>query len=138
MSAQWQLSSNDSLERVLSILTALWHAMARPERARRLRQLVFALLLVWGVLALAQLIWAFLPRPQSELPAQSTILNPIDSLSFAATVEPIDLETMRSWHLFGEACQEPRSNVYSAVQRGLLSSSFVCFLISGDKQVDPI
>jgi general secretion pathway protein C len=64
---------------------------------------VALLLLVWATLALTELIWAFLPRPEVITPIE---LNPLESGSRAETAESIDVEAMRSWHLFGVIGEE--------------------------------
>ena len=105
MSGQWYQSSNESLGQLTNALKAAWHALAKPERARRVRQLILLLLLVWGVFALAELVWTFFPRSTVELPPESSILNPMESRTGSSEVESVNLDTMLSWHLFGVAGQ---------------------------------
>ena len=103
MSTQGHHSSIDSLERATNAVTGVWHALAQPERARRVRQAVTLLLLVWAILALTDLIWAFLPRPEVNIPIE---LNPLESRSGGRITEPVDVGTMLSWHLFGVVGEE--------------------------------
>lgn len=105
LSGQWYQSSNESLGQATNALTTAWHALAKPERARRVRQVIVLILLVWGVFALAELVWTFFPRSTAILPPESSILNPMESRSGSAPAESVDLEAMVSWHLFGVAGQ---------------------------------
>ncbi|MEH6571000.1 MAG: type II secretion system protein GspC [Halioglobus sp.] len=70
-----------------------------------MRQLILLLLLVWGVFALAELLWTFFPRNTAALPPANSILNPMESGTGSSETESVDLDTMLSWHLFGEAGQ---------------------------------
>jgi general secretion pathway protein C len=83
------------------------HALAEPARARRLRQLIIALLALWAVAAVVRLAWALLPSAEAELPADLKIINPVVSQTETATVAAVDLDKMQSWHLFGIAAAEP-------------------------------
>lgn len=106
MSGQWQHSSSEGLDRAGSALAALWQFLSQPERARRIRQLVALLLLLWIALALAELFWSFLPRSGARLPPESVILNPMESRQIVSDATPVDIEAMTDWHLFGEAGAE--------------------------------
>lgn len=112
MSGQWYQSSNESLERVTGAVSGLWQAMAKPARARRIRQLVALLLLIWATMALVELIWTFLPRSESVIPAETPILNPMESHSGDTAVASVNVDSMMSWHLFGVAGEsEPAADV---------------------------
>jgi general secretion pathway protein C len=106
LSGQWYQRSNESLEQAANALTTAWHALAKPERARRVRQLIVLFLLVWAVFALAEIVWSFFPRSTVVFPSENSMLNPIKSRSGGAAAESVDLEAMLSWHLFGVAGQE--------------------------------
>ena len=103
LSGQWYQRSNESLEQAANALTTAWHALAKPERARRVRQLIVLLLLVWAVFALAEIVWSFFPRSTVVLPPENSMLNPMKSRSGSTAAESVDLEAMLSWHLFGVA-----------------------------------
>lgn len=116
MSGQWYQSSNDSLERATGAVSGLWHALAKPERARRIRQLVLLLLLVWVIMALVELIWTFLPRSESVIPPDTTILNPMEGRSGDTVAAPVNVDSMMSWHLFGvPGASEPTEPVAEAL-----------------------
>jgi general secretion pathway protein C len=103
LAAQWQQGSFDSLDRVGSTVNRWWQTLSQPEHARRLRQGFIALLLVWAVFALVQLVWTFIPRSQSALPTGVEVLNPMESRADVATADKVDIEAMLAWHLFGVA-----------------------------------
>jgi general secretion pathway protein C len=103
LGAQWQQGSSDSLDRVSGIVTRCWQTLSQPEYAHRLRQGLIALLLVWAVFALVQLVWTFIPRSGGTLPAGAEVLNPMESRTVNATTDNVDIEAMLAWHLFGVA-----------------------------------
>ncbi|MEH6590127.1 MAG: type II secretion system protein GspC [Halioglobus sp.] len=103
MAAQWQQSSSDSLDRLGSIANRWWQILSKPEHAHRVRQVFIALLLVWAVFALVQLVWTFIPRSESALPVGAEVLNPMESRVDTATADKVDIEVMLAWHLFGVA-----------------------------------
>lgn len=108
MSAQWLESSSEYLQRLSATLEAAWHVLAQPERARQLRRGLLLLLAVWAVFAGAQLIWAWLPTPESELPAKSTVLNPVSSGGAAQSSAAVDIDSLIAAHLFGEVGAQPQ------------------------------
>jgi general secretion pathway protein C len=114
LSGRWYYSSNDGMERVSGVLSSVWQALAQPERAQRVRQGFMLLLLVWAVVSLSELIWSFLPRSEVDVPSQISVLNPLESRSGNAAAEPVDVETMLSWNLFGVASEESAAPVVTA------------------------
>ena len=111
MPAQWLSNSSDFSERVSNTLSGLMHSAARPARARRLRQVVLVLLVLWAVVALARLLWALFPSAETLPAADVAIINPVSPRGPATSADAIDIERMRSWHLFGEADAAPESDV---------------------------
>ncbi|MEH6593351.1 MAG: type II secretion system protein GspC [Halioglobus sp.] len=103
MSAQWQQSSSDSLERASNAVLLAWQRLAQPEAARRVRLLVTVFLLVWVLMSLVELVWSFIPRPDTPVPAEVNILNPVEKGSIDIEAMPVDLDKMVSWNLFGVA-----------------------------------
>ncbi len=80
--------------------------LARPRAQRRLRQLVLMVLGVWLLLSLASLIWALLPA-EPPVAATPAIVNPVVERERRAVTSNIDIDQLRTWHLFGEVGQEP-------------------------------
>jgi len=115
LAGRWNHSSNDGMERVSGALSSAWQALSQPERAQRLRQGFTLLLLVWAVLSLSDLIWSFLPRSDAGIPAQISVLNPLESRSGNAPDKPVDVETMLSWSLFGVASEESAAPVVTVI-----------------------
>lgn len=78
-------------------------SLGDPANSRRLRQVLLTLAVVWSLFALTQLLWALFPQGDS-LPAQGRIINsPTLSVGAAgAAATQVDIETLRSWPLFGE------------------------------------
>ena len=85
------------------VLSALFVALAQPARARRLRQLVVGLALVWLMFALAQLVWVLFPAASGTLPDDIEILNPVEMAASSRQGDAVDLDKMLSWHLLGKA-----------------------------------
>ena len=102
MPAQWLSNSSAMSERVGAALTKVLNALSQPGNVRRLRQLLLALLAVWLVLALSRLLWALVPvaEPAAGKPVQ--IINPVSSGSARVTADPVDINRMVEWHLFGK------------------------------------
>lgn len=78
-------------------------ALAQPSRVRLIRRGVTAFALVWIVFSITQLIWAFLPAPLVNTPANLVVLNPAEGLPSTVQVQSIDLDKVLSWHLLGKA-----------------------------------
>lgn len=78
-------------------------SLSEPANSRRLRRVLLALLSVWVLAALAQLIWALVPQAGSR-PVSGQIINPpvLSAGSTAAAAARVDIEALRSWPLFGE------------------------------------
>ncbi len=105
MPARWLNSSSDVSRRLTAVLDGGWQTVARPERARQVRQAVCLLLLVWAVLALAQLVLALIPGRSAELPRNVDILNPATRTATPESDQVVDIQRLVGWHLFGEAGQ---------------------------------
>ncbi|MDO8862203.1 type II secretion system protein GspC [Haliea sp. E1-2-M8] len=76
-------------------------SLAEPANSRRLRWALVVLLSVWLLSALAQLMWALFPQAASQ-PADGRIINP-PVLSVGGTAsDPVDIDALRGWPLFGE------------------------------------
>lgn len=76
-------------------------SLAEPANSRRLRRALVLLLALWILSALAQLIWALFPQAGSQPPAGHIINPPVLSAGSAAS-DPVDIDALRGWPLFGE------------------------------------
>ncbi len=103
MSAQWLSNSNVLSARVNAALTGALNALARPDHARRLRKAVLCLLVIWAVLALTKLIWALVPATESSAMVALQVINPVSVGGSVRDAEPVDIDSLVAWHLFGEA-----------------------------------
>ena len=103
MSAQWLSNSTEVAGRAAGVVEGALHGLSRPARARRVRQLVLGLFALWAVLALARLVWVLVPAQDSAPAADIPVINPVSTGAAAGVVEPVDIERMMAWHLFGEA-----------------------------------
>jgi len=99
--AQWLSNTSDLSARVAQAFEPLVHSLSRPEQLRRLRAVLLVLLALWGVLALARLVWSLLPRAEAPQPP-AAVINPVSSAGPATGARELDIERMRDWHLFGE------------------------------------
>lgn len=102
VSAQWLSNSSAVSARVSAALTGALNALSRPDQARRLRQVLLCLLAIWVVLALTRLIWALVPTTESAEAVVSSVINPVTSGGSARDAEPVDIDSLVGWHLFGE------------------------------------
>lgn len=103
MPAQWLSQSGDVGARASASLESALRGLAQPERARRLRQVLMALLGLWLVVSAVQLVWALLPAAESTVPERMQIMNPLTEAPKGADRPPVDIEQLRGRHLFGEA-----------------------------------
>jgi len=101
--AQWLSNSSDVSGRVTNSLEGALHSLAQPARARRLRQVLFVLLVLWAVLALSRLLWSLLPAAESSAASDVSVINPVASRGASVKADPVDIDRMVAWHLFGEA-----------------------------------
>jgi general secretion pathway protein C len=102
VSAQWLSHSSAVSARVSAALTGILNALARPDQARRLRQVLLCLLAIWAVLALTRLIWALVPTTESAAAVVSDVINPVTSGGSMRDADPVDIDSLVGWHLFGE------------------------------------
>ena len=103
MSSQWLSRSSVWSARASAALTTALNALARPEQARRLRRVLLCLLAIWAVLALSRLIWALVPDSEPPATANPQVINPVSSGGSTRDANPVDIDSLVAWHLFGEA-----------------------------------
>lgn len=103
MPANWLSNTSDMPQRAADALEQALRSLAQPARMRRIRQVLVLCFTVWAVLALSQLIWALLPAGDLSLPADAVIVNTADVSVPRTGYDPVDIERLRSRHLFGEA-----------------------------------
>lgn len=77
--------------------------LAQPARARRLRQALVVLLLLWLVWSLVVLFWALFPAGELAEPEGARVVNPVTQAPASTARPPVDIEQLRGRHLFGEA-----------------------------------
>ncbi|MEJ6539571.1 MAG: type II secretion system protein GspC [Halioglobus sp.] len=92
------------------------NAMAQPRRARRIRQGVLLLVVVWMLLSLTRLLWALVPNAENTNVAPPTVINPLSASSSRAIVAPVDIDRMVAWHLFGEAGATAQAVIEAATE----------------------
>jgi general secretion pathway protein C len=114
LSGQWYQGSNDFLERAGGAAASGWNALAQPKRAHRLRQVILLILILWAILAVTDLVWAFLPRPDTSMPPEDSILNPLESSPENVTAVSVDVDVMMGWSLFGVAGEIPSAEEIAA------------------------
>lgn len=77
--------------------------LSQPRNAHRLRQCVLLLCLVWGSAAVARIVWSLVPGAHNAASPAVVVINPIVPSDGKSAVRAVDLDQMRSWHLFGTA-----------------------------------
>jgi general secretion pathway protein C len=143
--AQWLSNSSAVSGRVGEVLAGVWNTMSQPDNARRLRRALVVLLLIWVVIALGRFIWALVPAAEPVPQAPPVVINPVTASNPGAAMQPVDIDRMVSWHLFGkpganapavaapvvEAQPNPRAGIedgaretrLSLVLRGIIAST---------------
>ena len=100
MASEWSGSLNDRMGSGLAVALTQVRRLAEPGNLRRILRLTYLLALLWLILALVQLLWALLPAPDpAELSA--VVINPLTGAPAAQAQDPVAVETMLSWNLFG-------------------------------------
>jgi general secretion pathway protein C len=90
-------------------------AMAEPRRARRIRQIILLLVVVWMLLSLTRLLWAMVPNAGGTVAAPN-VINPLSAGSSKVAAAPVDINRMVAWHLFGEAGATTQVVIEAAVE----------------------
>ncbi len=107
MTAEWLSQSGEWWGRASGWVVDTAQVWAEPARARRLRQAIIVLFCIWAIAAAARLVWSLLPVAEVELDPDRALLNPVVSGSEVAVTEPVDINKLQGWHLFGEAAKAP-------------------------------
>ncbi len=102
MSSHWRDKTSDVSVRVNEGLGAAFHALGEPARAARLRQVIIVLLALWALSALARMVWVLLPQPATPAAPAGVIFNPVEGSAQGAPAYEVDIDRLRSWHLFGQ------------------------------------
>jgi general secretion pathway protein C len=100
--AQWLSNSGAASERVGGVLASALNTMSQPSHARRLRQVLTVLFIIWAALALGRLMWALVPTSEPVTESTPMVINPLASGNARAGAEPVDIDRMAAWHLFGK------------------------------------
>ncbi|MEZ7944369.1 type II secretion system protein GspC [Halioglobus sp. Uisw_031] len=116
MPADWLGNSSAVSGRAGVALMGALNAMAQPRRARRIRQVVLLLVVVWMLLSLTRLLWALVPNAENNNVAPPTVINPLSAGSSRAIVAPVDIDRMVAWHLFGEAGATAQAVIEAATE----------------------
>ncbi|MFK8047673.1 MAG: type II secretion system protein GspC [Halioglobus sp.] len=106
MSAQWHQSSSHSFERASSAIARAWGVVGQPKQLALIRRGILFVLVFWAIFALVKLLWLLVPEPNATIPSGAAILNPVESEASNDAVRSVDINKMRSWHLFGIAGSE--------------------------------
>jgi general secretion pathway protein C len=102
VAAQWLSNSSALSARIGAAVAGALNTLARPDHARRLRQVLLYLLAIWAVLSLSRLIWALVPAAEPAVAALPEVINPVTGGAAVRDVQSVDIESMVAWHLFGE------------------------------------
>ena len=116
MPADWLGNSSAVSGRAGVALMGALNAMAQPRRARRIRQVILLLVVVWMLLSLTRLLWALVPNAENNNVAPPTVINPLSASSSRAIVAPVDIDRMVAWHLFGEAGATAQAVIEAATE----------------------
>ncbi len=100
--AQWLRNSNAAPGRLGHLVSPLMELFSGPSGQRRLRRGLMVILLLWAIFALSRLIWALVPIAEPVPESMPEVMNPVVSGSARVGAEPIDIDQVVAWHLFGK------------------------------------
>jgi general secretion pathway protein C len=100
--AQWLNNSSAVSDRLGRTAAEAFAVLSQPANARRLRIALTLLMVAWGVLALSKLIWALVPAGEPLPEPAPVAINPVATSRAASAAQPVDIEKLVSWHLFGK------------------------------------
>jgi len=106
LDTQWLDSAGNKLDKAWQLLGLRLHYLAKPAQARQIKYGLYALACLWLALALADLVWSFLPRAETPVAGMATI-NPLQMASQRQQRPDVDIEEMTGWNLFGTAASKP-------------------------------
>ncbi|MEP4485694.1 MAG: type II secretion system protein GspC [Halioglobus sp.] len=78
------------------------HLVTTPESLLWIRRALLVLAAIWAASALATLIWALFPSVKPAEQPLPTVINPIQRGATAPTSRTVSIDSLVSWHLFGE------------------------------------
>jgi general secretion pathway protein C len=101
--AEWLNNSSDFRSGLNQAAGNVMHGLAQPRRQRQLRNLLILVFALWGLAAVARLVWVMVPDGELQMPGNVTVVNPVSTAQSSAESRVVDIEQMQGWHLFGEA-----------------------------------
>lgn len=102
MPAQWLSNTSMASRRAGNWLAPLLERVSQPSGQRWLRRGLVVIFLVWALFALSRLIWALVPMAEPVPDSMPAVMNPVVSGSARVGAEPIDIDQLMAWHLFGK------------------------------------
>ncbi len=101
----------DLLESTSAHLNRFWNGfnrylqgLAEPRRAARLRLGVIVLAVAWVAVTSARMVWMLLPQPESAVGSIHSA-NPLIAGTVISQKARVDIDSLVSWHLFGDPSQ---------------------------------
>lgn len=106
MASEWAGSLNDRMGAGLALAAVQGRRLAEPANVRRILRFTYLLALLWLAVAVVQLFWALLPAPDSSATV-TRVINPLGAAPGAQAQDPVAVDTMLSWNLFGTEDSAP-------------------------------
>ncbi|MCX2981040.1 type II secretion system protein GspC [Halieaceae bacterium IMCC14734] len=100
MASEWSGSLNDRMGAGLALASTQVRRLAEPAILRRILRLTCVLAVLWILLALVQLLWALLPAPDAA-GVSTVVINPLTGSRAVQSQDPVAVDKMLSWNLFG-------------------------------------
>jgi general secretion pathway protein C len=100
--AEWLSNSSAVSGRASAAMTDALNAMSQPANARRLRQVLTVVFVLWAILSLVRFLWAFVPTAEPVTESSPVVINPVTTGSARTGAETVDIDRMVAWHLFGK------------------------------------
>ena len=125
MPTQWSSNTSAASGRLGDFVSPLLELFSRPPGQRRLRRGLMVIFLLWAVFALSRLIWALVPIAEPVPESMPEVMNPVVSGSARVGAEPIDIDGVVAWHLFGKpgaavpASTEPVNVIQDTAREGI-------------------
>lgn len=105
MNTPWLETAGDRLNRAWRFGAVQFYSLAQPRRLRQIKSLLYAVAALWLLWLLAHLVWKLVPQA-AEGAAPTQIVNPRSGPAQQAA-DPVNIEELVGWHLFGTAASKP-------------------------------
>jgi general secretion pathway protein C len=117
MDTDWLAPASDKLNSGWAAVSLQVQRLWEPRQARRVKLCVYGLAVAWLLWTLAALTWGFLPPAQLDS-STGEVINPLQGGGGAAVRQPVKIEELAGWNLFGKLDVKAPAKAASQAQAG--------------------